>query len=75
MADIATLQGYLAGAEDALNKLMTGQQVVEFERAGTKIRYTPANIPELRRYIAELRSQIAAQGGGGNPRRIIYQYY
>ena len=75
MADLATLQSYLSGAESALNKLLTGQLVVEFDRAGTKIRYTPANIEELRRYIAELRSQIAALGGGGNPRRIIYQYF
>ncbi len=75
MADLTTLAGYLAGAEDALNKLATGTQVVEFDRGGTKIRYTPAQIPTLRHYIADLRSQIAALGGGGRPRRIIYQVF
>jgi hypothetical protein len=75
MADLATLRGYLSNAEDALNKLLTGQQVVEFDRAGTKIRYTPANVPELRRYVADLKSQIAALGGGGSPRRIINVHF
>ncbi|BBB60250.1 gpW family head-tail joining protein [Undibacterium sp. Di27W] len=75
MADLAKLQAYLSGAEDALNKLMTGTQVVEFDRSGTKIRYTPAQVPALQTYIAQLKSQIAALGGGGNSRRVIYQYF
>ena len=75
MATLATLQTYLANAEDALNQLCTGQQVVEFDRGGTKVRYTPAQATQLRQYISELKNQIAVAGGGGRRRGIIYNYF
>ncbi|MFZ6686594.1 gpW family head-tail joining protein [Undibacterium sp. SXout11W] len=75
MADLSTLQNYLAAAESALHSLQTGQQVVEFDRGGTKIRYTPAQVPQIESYIAKLRSQIAALNGSGSRRRVIYQQW
>lgn len=75
MADLATLQNYLAAAEAALHSLQTGQQVAEFDKGGTKIRYTPAQVPQLEAYIAKLRSQIASASGLGQRRQIIYQHF
>ena len=64
MADLATLKNRLTTAEDALHGLLIGQQAasVNFGR-GHVVTYTQANITELRRYISDLRAQIAALEG------------
>jgi hypothetical protein len=75
MTDLATLQARLGAAEAALHDLMTGAKRVTVERNGTKIVYNQTSITELRRYIAELKSQIAAAGGGGARRGILNAYF
>lgn len=75
MTDIIQLQGYLAEAQNALHALNTGTQVVEFDRNGTKIKYTPATVPALERYISKLQSDIAAAGGGGTRRRAMVNIF
>ncbi len=71
MTDITQLQANLADAQSALHQLNTGQQVVEFDRNGTKVKYTPASVPALERYISKLQSDIANFTGGGARRRAI----
>lgn len=66
----------LAEAELALHKLLTGtkEQSVSFG-AGKSVAYTQANISELRRYISQLKDEIAVAEGTGKPRgsiRFIY---
>lgn len=66
----------LAEAEMALHKILTGskEQSVSFG-AGKSVAYTQANISELRRYINELKDEIAVAEGTGKPRgpiRFIY---
>lgn len=80
MADLATLQTWLADAEAAHHALAIGGKRVTVERAGTKIVYTPANLSALKSYIASLQSQIRAAGGTipgiqPNPRRILYNQF
>lgn len=66
----------LAEAEMSLHRLLTGtkEQSLSFG-AGKSVAYTQANISELRRYINELKDEIAQAEGRGNPRgpiRFIY---
>lgn len=70
--DIPQKKVYLAQAELALHKLLTGtkEESVTFG-SGKSVKYTQANLSELRRYINELKDQIAACEGGGKPRGPI----
>lgn len=66
----------LAEAEMALHKLSIGgqRQQVNFG-AGKGVTYTSANIADLRRYIQDLKAEIAALDGSlptRGPIRIIY---
>ena len=47
----------LAAAEEALHALLIGGQEVEVQYENTRIKYTQANIEELRRYIALLKGE------------------
>jgi hypothetical protein len=76
MADadkLTQLKLYLAQAEVALHTVTLGDkaETVEF---GTqrRVTFTPAKVGELRRYISELKSQIAVLEGGRG-RGPIYQ--
>lgn len=60
MPDLATLQTRLSEAEVAYHKLQTGALRASVTLAdGESITYTQASRGELRRYIDELRNQIA----------------
>lgn len=62
--DLTTLKLRLAEAEAAFHKLQLGQQRVSVTFGPSKsVSYTAANISELRRYIADLKDQIAACEG------------
>lgn len=69
MADLATLRSRLAEAEDALHRLVTGQQEVSVSDGTNTATYSRATMADLRSYIAELRGQIARAGGTGGQRR------
>lgn len=62
MPDAATLQARLDEAEAALHRLTTGSQAEDVRYAAgpanRSVRYTAANIAELRAYIADLRRQL-----------------
>ncbi|MBL8518196.1 MAG: hypothetical protein JNM76_14640 [Betaproteobacteria bacterium] len=64
MADLATLQTRLTEAESAYHKLMTGSKTVEVQHGDMRTKYTEAQAGTLLAYIADLRAQIAALGGG-----------
>lgn len=75
-AELLQKKLYLVEAEMALHRLLTGskEQSVSFG-AGKSVAYTATNISELRRYINELKDEIAAAEGTGRPRgpiRFIY---
>ena len=63
---------YLAEAEVSLHKLLTGskEESVSFG-AGKSVKYTATNIAELRRYISELKDEIAVAEGSGQKRGPI----
>ena len=58
MATSEVLQGYLADAEAALHKLVTGVRVVSVGYEGKNVNYTAADEGKLRAYIASLKSQL-----------------
>ncbi|HEY1035556.1 MAG TPA: gpW family head-tail joining protein [Pseudoxanthomonas sp.] len=57
--DCATKKLWLAEAELALHKLLTGEreQTVTFG-SGKSVTYTQANINQLKSYIADLQAQV-----------------
>lgn len=63
MADLATLQSRLTDAEAALHQLNIGVLQVRIEHSDMRIEFTKATISDLRRYIDDLKAQIAAAGG------------
>lgn len=64
MADLATLQSWLAAAETALDKLITGNKVVEIRHGQNELMsFEPAQVGQLRAYIADLKGQIGALTG------------
>lgn len=69
MPDLTTLQTRLAESETALHKLMTGTARVKVMRDGTLSEFRQANVAELKRYIAQLHSDIAAAQGTNTGRR------
>lgn len=54
----------LTEAEDALHKLLIGTSEVELSYDGRTIKYTKANIADLRAYIAELKAETGAISRG-----------
>lgn len=71
MADLATLQTRLTQAEDALHDLLLGNKVVEIRVKGRWMQKTPADIPQLRAYVNELKAQINRLQGGSSPKSPI----
>ena len=70
MADCATIRVWLAEAELALHRLQIGQQEVEVDFGPSKgIKYSQTNIEDLRRYVADLRRQVAECDGAPHARR------
>lgn len=66
MTDVATLQARLTEAEQALHDLALGKRVVEIRHGQNELmRFTPANVAQLRAYAADLRGQLAAAGVSG----------
>lgn len=53
--DAVERQRRIAEAEDALHNLMIGKSAVEIVADGYSTKYTPADAPRLRAYLAELR--------------------
>lgn len=70
---LETLQVRLVEAQDALHTLETGQQTVSVSLAdGTRVAFSPAEVANLRRYIADLLAEIASQTGSARRRKGVY---
>lgn len=70
--DIDDLKTKLAEAETAYHTVMLGGKTASVTFGPSKsVTYTQANLAELRRYINDLRDQIAACGGDSKARRTI----
>lgn len=72
MTDCATKRLWLAEAELALHRLLTGQQAVEIDFGPSKgVKYTQANVDDLRAYVSQLRREVAECDGTAatTPRR------
>ncbi|HZF19491.1 MAG TPA: gpW family head-tail joining protein [Burkholderiales bacterium] len=63
MADLTTLQIWLADAEAALQALQIGAQEMQIDHGDMRVAYTKADTARLQSYIDSLRAQIAAAGG------------
>lgn len=63
MADLATLQGWLADAETARHRLLTGSLRQRVSYNGQDVTFAQTDIAKLDAYISSLRAQIAAAGG------------
>lgn len=70
MATLQQLQLWLTEAETALHKLEIGAALVSVGVNGVhQVNYTPASVHQLRRYVAQLKDQVAAATGSGALRR------
>lgn len=64
MADLSTLQTRLTEAETALHDLTIGRREVSVSWSdGQQVSYSKTNIDELRRYVQDLKTQIAELTG------------
>ena len=63
MTDQATLETWLAEAEAALHKLATGSLRQTVDVGEKRVTYTPADLGQLRRHVADLKNRIAALKG------------
>ena len=52
------LQNFLAEAQTAYHKLLTGTQAVSVNRAGRSVTYQQANKGELHQYIVDLQNAL-----------------
>lgn len=75
MTDLTTLRRRLAEAEEALHQLQTGSKRERISRGGTDITYTRANVGALRRYIADLKAEIARAEGARPTRTTLNPYF
>jgi cell division protein FtsB len=65
MATLTQLQTWLSEAETARHALMTGQRVVTLAHGTNRsVSFQQAEMQKLEAYIATLRAEIAALGGG-----------
>lgn len=71
MADLTTLQTRLTEAEGAYHRLLTGSLEESIGLGDMQVRYTRAETDKLARYLGQLRSEIAALGGGGVRRKAF----
>ncbi|SER58654.1 gpW protein [Faunimonas pinastri] len=63
MADLMTLQGWLAEAQVAYHKLLTGQATVSVSYEGKSVSFSQADKTDLQAYITSLQNQVAAAQG------------
>lgn len=70
MADLATLKTWLAEAELARHKLMSGKRTVAVNGEGRSITYSEAAAYKLDDYIASLKMQITRLEGRGGAIRM-----
>ncbi|BAK75398.1 gpW protein [Pseudogulbenkiania sp. NH8B] len=75
MTDLTTLRQRLAEAEEALHQLQIGSKRERISRGGTDITYTRANIGDLRRYIADLKAEVARAEGARPTRTALNPYF
>lgn len=71
MTDTATLEQYLAEAEEALHSVLIGQSVTVVGYDGQRTEWTPAKEDRLRRYIRSLKRQLK-QDVGTASRRVVF---
>jgi hypothetical protein len=77
MASLATLQGWLAEAEEARHARLLGRREISVQNgtgnSDTRVQYMEMTPAELAAYIDDLKRQIRAAGGtaSGSPRRAI----
>ena len=67
MADLVTLQGWLAQAETARHQLLIGRRAASASVEGKSTTFMQADISKLDAYITSLRNQIAALSGVMRP--------
>lgn len=72
MATKETLEKRLADAEEALHQVQIGGQAVVVGYEGHRTEYSPANAPELRRYIAGLKRQLGLEVRPAASRRVRF---
>ena len=76
MASIEELQARLAEAEAALHRLLIGALEASVGSGDTQATFSRTTVPELRNYIADLKSQIAvAQGQNRSGSRRLEVYF
>jgi len=72
MADLTTLQTYLAELEAALHDLRKGElPSVVVSPDGRRTEYHPTSTAELRAEISHVKAEIAVAEGKPNPRRPV----
>ncbi len=69
---LTTLQTWLSEAQTAYHALNTGQQVVSLSQGTTSLSFTAAQVPQLRKYIADLQGAINALTGSTRVLRGVY---
>lgn len=65
MTEAMTLAARIADAEAKLHLVETGQAVEMTTHEGVSVKYTPADAPRLRAYIARLKNEQAGRPARG----------
>lgn len=66
MADAVTLQGRLDAAEEAFDKLSTGQSEATVKYEGFEVQYNRTSIAHLHRYIRGLKKELGQSVKSGS---------
>lgn len=66
------LAARIADAEAAYHRLMTGRHAVKVTIEGQETEFNRTSAPLLRAYIAQLKAELAGQGGGGGAIGIVF---
>lgn len=70
MATKTQLETWLAEAEAAKHKIITGSQAVNINYNGRSVQYSQSNMADLNAYIRDLKTQL--NGGRGKARTVYF---
>lgn len=66
-------QADLEAARTALHDLMMGKRVATVQKDGRRVEFTATSVSELKKYIADLESQVGTTSRRRGPAGFMYE--